>query len=264
MSSLIQFPFQRLQYAGKANPRYVSDVVAADQIALDAITAISGLGASDFAIFSGLEFIDTISGSNYYTAGVFYLNGTWYYQPSDFNENLYLAPNVTGIMPYIFSDAVSRNIYQVNYSQSSASPSGNTPQFTGDMNAYRMDIKTIFERLVITQTATTLVNIQTSSLPSSLVLTFPYDQAQFFAAAPVDCTITFDFTGAIPGTVIRLKWTYGSGRTLTVTGTGGQTILKDGGDITAVASNINVMYFLYAGKNSAGNDEVSYSISQPS
>lgn len=262
MSSLIQFPFIRQSRALIDNPLYIQDITAADQQILDAITAIAGLGPSDFAIFGGLTYVVAVSGPNYYLPGTFYLNGTWYYMPADFDEGLYLAPNVTGIMPYTFSDAITADIYDVNYAQQSASPSGNTPLFSGNMNQYRLDLKTLLAEIVVLQTATILQNVQIASMGTSYVATFTNDKAVFFATAPSNCVITFNFTGAIPGTILRLKFTFGSGTTLTITAGAGQTILKESGDLSNCQNNTNLLTMLYAGLNEFGLPEVSYVLSQ--
>lgn len=262
MSSLIQFPFVRQSRALIDNPLYIQDVTAADQQTQDAITAIAGLGPTDFAIFGGLTYEIAVSGSNYYLPGTFYLNGVWYYMPVDFDEGLYLAPNVTGIMPYTFSDAVTAPIYDVNYAQQSASPTGNTPLFSGNMNQYRMDSKTVNAILTMLQLRVTLQNVQTPSLGTAYTVTFTNDKAVFFASAPSNCNFTFDFTGAVAGTIVRLKWTFGAGQSITITAGIGQTILKESGDLTNVQNNINLLTFLYAGLNELGLPEVSYVLSQ--
>jgi len=243
---------------------YSQDVVAANQEVLDAITALAGLGATDFAIFGGLTHEIAISGSNYYLPGFFYLNGNWYYMSDDFDEGFYLAPDVTGIMDYTYEDSVIRPEYNVNYAQTSTSPTGNTPIFSGNMNAYRLDLRSIFSSITTIQTTVALQNVQIPTLPTSYVITFTNDQAIFFAAASSNCAFTFSFVGAVPGTVVRIKWTYSGSASITITAGASQTILKESGDLTAVGTNTNLLTMLYAGKNSIGYDEVSYVLSQTS
>lgn len=253
-------PFKRLQYAGVNNPRYVSDVVAANELVLDMVQNICGLGATDFAIFAGLVF--TPGTPNTFTPGIFFLNGAWYYMPTTFNEGLYLAPNIQPIMPVAFTDTVTRNIYQVNYGQSTGTISGSSPVFSGNMNAYRLDLKSMGINISALQLATKLQNVQISALPASYIVTFTNDQAVFFASATVDSTITFDFTNAVPGTNIYFKWTFGAGLTLTIVAPGGSIAYLQSGDLSRVASAVNILSFLYAGKNESGDDEVSYTLSQ--
>jgi hypothetical protein len=267
MASLIQFPFIRQSRALIDNPLYIQDITAANQQILDAITACAGLGTTDFAIVGGLVY--TSGTPNFYTPGFFYLNGTWYYIASNFNEGQYLTPNITGIMPYTFNDAVVADIYDVNYATTSGSPTGNTPLFSGNMNQYRIDNKTLLATLVsqqaeITalQSATALHNVQIPSMGTSYVATFTQDQAVFFASAPSNCTITFNFAGAVPGVIQRLKFTFGSGITLTITAGAGQTILKESGQLSNAQNNTNLLTMIYAGINELGLPEVSYVLSQ--
>lgn len=259
MSSVLQFPFVRLQYPAIDNPMYVTDVVCADQQTLDAITAVCGLGPTDFAILSGLEYTVAISGPNYYTPGVFYFNGVWYYQPFEVNENDYLKANITPIMPYTFSDSVIRNTYQLNFAQSTTSPTGATPQFTGDMNAYRISNQYLADQIKILQ----LTVIEEASLPASYVVTFEKDKSIFFASATFDTNFSFDFTGAVPGTVVRIKFTMGAGINATASSSAGQTILLESGDFGLTTSNINLLTILYAGVNESGNHEASLVLTQP-
>lgn len=263
MSSLIQFPFVRLSRALIDNPLYIQDITAADQQILDAITAIAGLGPNDFYIFGGLTYQVAVSGPNYYLPGTFYLKGTWYYMPSDFDEGLYLAPDITGIMPYTFSDAVTDPIYDVNYAQQSTSPTGNTPLFTGNMNQYRLDLKSILNQISILQLATALQNVQIATLPASYTVTFTNDMAIFFAAAGVNTTIGFSFIGAIPGTVVTLKWTFLSTQTLSIPDTAGQTHLFESGTLSNASNNINTLTMLYVGINEQNLPEVRIVLSQP-
>jgi hypothetical protein len=262
MADLVQFPFLRSQYAGHENPLYVSDFVAANQAVLTGLASLAGLGPSDFAIFYGLAYTPG-SPSGSYGPGVFYLNGTFYYMATTFNEGLYLAPNPQGYLSVAFpDDSVSRTIYEVQYALSTNTSAGATPQFEGNMNAYRLDLKSMGANIQQLLTKTTLTIVQLASLPATQVIEFDKDYSIFCAAAPVDTAITFDFTNAVPGSVCRLKFTYGSGRTLSVTTPAGSAIKLDSGDPTRAASSTNVMYFLYAGPNESSNNEVSYTISQ--
>lgn len=259
----IQWPFVRLEYAGIGNPRYVSDIVAANQAVLDGLAAMAGLGATDFAIFSGLKFV---TGSpNTYTAGVFFLNGTWYFQPTSFNEALYLKANITPIMSKPFNDTVSRNIYQVQNGVSTNVATGATPQFIGNMNQYRLDLKSMGANILLLIANTTL-NVITAGAQVTMgalyTVNFKVDQSIFVTSATVSSTITFDFTNAVPGTVVRLQWTWGASLTLAVSQPAGSLVFLDSGDITRAASSTNVMYFAYVGKDASGNNVVSYTISQ--
>lgn len=261
MSSLIQNPFTRNAYAAIDNPMYVQDITAANQLVLDQITGIAGLGNSDFAIFSGLVHTEAISGSDFYTPGIFFLNGVWYYQPDAFDEGEFLSPHITGIMPYTFTDSVERPLYDVNYSV--AGNTGTSPAFTGSMNQYRLDLKSIAANVTILQLAVALENVQQPTLGSTFSVTFTNDKAIFFASATVNTNISFDLTGAIPGTVISLEWTFASTETLTVTQGSGQKVWKESGLLSLVANNTNIMTIIYVGLNASGLQEIRYVLSQP-
>jgi hypothetical protein len=210
--------------------------------------------ASLFYVFWGC--VNTGSGLNYIiSAGAIYNNG-----------ELFLVDAVTftaaagqlavgaitttfystNADPVTFSDAISRNVHQIRKivfaSGSSGSRDVDFPNLVGAPNV--------------------LLNDQQATLNASYVAKFTQDRAVFFASATVNTTITFDFTNAVPGVVVRLKWTFGAGLTLTVTQGTGQTVIKDGGDATQVANANNLFYAVYLGKNAAGNDEISYTLKQ--
>ena len=101
-----------------------------------------------------------------------------------------------------------------------------------------------------------------STLPSNYTINFKQDQSIYFASATVSSTMTFDFTNAVPGTVVRLRWTFGSGLTLNINTPSGATVIKDSGNLSAVAGANNLLYCIYLGLNAAGNNEVSYTLKQ--
>jgi hypothetical protein len=156
--SLIQWPFKRKEYPGLGNPRFVSDIVAANEATIDAMKAITGLGSVDFAIITGLDFTPG-SPNGTYSAGVFYLNDNFYYIGAPFGEGLYLAPNPTDVMPQPFSDGNSRLTYTLLGGISTSNPTGATPLFSGDMNAYRIGLKSAKNSILAIQaTIATLGN----------------------------------------------------------------------------------------------------------
>ena len=146
--SLIQWPFKRKEYTGIANPRYVSDVVSANEAIIDAIQSISGLSNPGFAIISGLVY-DPVGLT--YSTGIFYLNGAFYYSPAAFAVNLYLTGSTVDINSSPFPDSTSRPIYTTFVGGTSSSPTGASPQFTGNMNQYRIDLSTIKTNLTAVQ-----------------------------------------------------------------------------------------------------------------
>lgn len=261
--SLLQFPALRQQYSSIDNPLYVSDIVQANQAMLDAITAIAGLGASDFAIFGDLQYIEAISGPNYYTPGIFYLNGVWYYQPEAFDENEYLEPNITGELPYTFEDATIRDLYDINFGQAVGSSSPSTsPEFSGNMNAYRLDLKTISNQVNTLILQTTLQVIKPGAFTGTVTINFRNDQSIFYNGSSGDVFIAFDMTNAVPGTVVTMMFTFGAGQSVTISGAAGTVWYLESGTLSSAASNVNTMYFVYVGVDITDLQQIRYNISQ--
>ena len=141
--SILQFPVIRKQYAGLENPLFVSDLLVANQVATDAVIAGLGLQATDFAIITGLQYITGTP--NTYTAGIIYYNGSFYYVANSFAEGQSLLPTTTDTLPKAFGDSVVRNIYTLY--QAAPDAAGVTPVFSGNMNAYRIDNKTLLAKI---------------------------------------------------------------------------------------------------------------------
>lgn len=160
--------------------------------------------------------------------------------------NIVVTQYPTNADPVTFTDGVARNVHNIRKIVFSVAASGSGIFDFGNMR----------------QTAIGLKNDQQATLPTSYTVTFEQDRVVFFAAASASATITFDFTNAVPGTVIRLKWTFGAALTLTINQPTGSTVIKDSGNLAAVASANNLLYLVYIGKNGAGNDEVSYTLKQ--
>lgn len=148
--SLLPWPFSRKQYPGVDNPRFVSDIVAANQATIDAMKALTGLAELDFSIITGLDFTPG-SPNGTYSPGIFYFNGLFYHMGGSFGEGLYLAPNPTDWMPQPFGDGISRLTYTLFNSISTSNPSGATPLFSGDMNGYRIGLKSIKANIISMQ-----------------------------------------------------------------------------------------------------------------
>lgn len=149
LNALITFPFKRKQYAGINNPRFVGDVVASNEAVLDGLQAITGLGNTDFAIITGLDYS---IGSLSYSGGIFFLNGNFYVIQNGFIEGNYLTASPTDFMPQAFQDGVSRPIYTVQFGATSNVSAGNSPLFTGNMNAYRIGLKYTQSAVIALQT----------------------------------------------------------------------------------------------------------------
>lgn len=195
---------------------------------------------------SGTSYIIS-AGAIYYNGEVYLVDAVSFTSASGQTAVLsFVTTNyTTNADPVTFTDGVAHNVHTI---QKIAIASGVSGSGVCD-----------FANLL---TPLALVNDQQATLPASYTVTFKQDKAVFFAAASVDSNITFDFTNAVPGTVVRLKWTYGSGRTLSITAPSGCTVIKDGGNLSAVASANNLLYCIFLGKNESGNNEVSYTLKQ--
>lgn len=139
--SLFQFPSIRKSYAGLQNPLFSSDLVAAGQTVYDGLIASLGLQPTDFAIITGLVY--TTGTPNTYTTGVIYFNGGFYYVGASFAEGQYLLPTTTDTNPETFGDSISRNTYTLFQANPTSTPTWATPAFAGNMNAYRIDNRTL-------------------------------------------------------------------------------------------------------------------------
>ena len=188
------------------------------------------------------------------TAGAIYYNGEVFLVDA-FNLNVSQAA-VAGIAtsyyqtnadPVTFTDGVQRNVHEVRKIVFTNAASGSG----------------LFDFNNMVNTTIPLKNVQVASLPSTYTVKFDQDQSIFFADATVNAALNFDFTNAVPGTVVRMKWIFGAGRTLTITQPNDGVVLQDSGNLANVANNINVIYFLYAGLNATGVHEVSYTLKQP-
>ena len=188
------------------------------------------------------------------SAGAIYYSGEVYLvDATTFNAGALVAVGnivttnfVTNADPVLFTDNVSRSVHQIRKIVFTAGTSGSG----------------ICDFSNALQSPLVLVNDQQATLPASYTVFFKQDKATFFASAPNNTTITFDFTNAVAGTVVRLKWTYGAAKTLTINTPAGSTIIRDSGNLAAVASANNLLYCIYLGKNESGNDEVSYTLKQ--
>jgi len=200
--------------------------------------------------------VNTGSGLNYsISSGAIFYNGEVYLVPAvTFTAsagqvaiaNIVITQYTTNADPVLFTDGVSRNVHNIRSINFTAGVSG----------------AGVFDFTQIVQTVVGLKNDIQASLPASYTVTFEQDRASFFSSATSDVTINFDFTNAVPGVVVRMKWTFGAGLTLTVNTPSGSTIIRDSGNLAAVASANNLLYLIYLGKNEIGNDEVSYTLKQ--
>ena len=138
MSVELQFPNVRKQYTGVANPLFVSDISNLTENLLIAMANVLGLGPTDFAIISGMEYN---SGAGTYAVGIVYMSGVFYYSNAVLTEGKYLQPSLTNALSKTFPDTVARYIYQVNNAVTSNTlvTGGSPVPFTGNMDIYRLN-----------------------------------------------------------------------------------------------------------------------------
>lgn len=226
----------------------------------EALTAIANnlLGAKSDStsvfILSGCSLTGT--GPYAISAGAVYYNGEVYLADATSGITLSGGQVIVGSLvttqyldnadPVLFTDGNARNVNNITKMVFAAGTSGSGVVDFTNLKVCGLGLKSELG----------------GTLGSSYVVKFDQDKNVDFTTASVSSTITFDFTNAVKGCVVRLKFSWGSGLTLTVTAGSGQTVVLDSGDLTKCASNTNTLYFLYVGKNAAGNDEVSYSVNQ--
>jgi hypothetical protein len=151
----------------------------------------------------------------------------------------------TNADPVTFTDGVARNIHEIRKITFTNAASGSG----------------VFDFNDMVPTPNAFVNEQNATAPGTYTVKFDRDKAVFFGNSPAALTVTFDFTNAVPGTVVRMKFTLGA-TGLTMTQPSGCTLIKDSGTISSATSATSLLYILYCGKNTAGNDEVSYVLKQ--
>jgi len=200
--------------------------------------------------------VNTGSGLNYVipAGGIFYNDEIYLVDATTFTAssgnvavaNIGISQYTSNADPVTFTDGISRNVHNVRKIIFSDGTSGSG----------------IFDFTALKTTGVGLKNDVEATLPSSYTVTFEQNKAVFFTSATVSTTITFDFTSAVPGTVVRLKWSYGSSLSLTINTPTGSSIIKDSGVLANVSPANNLLYIIYLGKNELGNNEVSYTLKQ--
>ncbi len=202
------FPTVRKYYPGIDNPLFLGDITTADNSVIDALKSVTGLVSGDFAIVSGLDYV--LGTPNTYTPGIIYWNGDFFYSDTDLTEGLYLTTSYVDVLLETFNDATARNIYINQVATSTSTSTGNTPLFTGDMDAYRINNKfmrlQIANILAITSTLGTAAFADLGTgIGEILTADQTYTQAQVNALlltrAPscIGCVVTvYDFDGTFP------------------------------------------------------------------
>ena len=200
--------------------------------------------------------VNSGSGLNYsISAGAIWYNGEVFLVPAaSFTAasgqvavgNFQTTFNGTNADPVLFTDGQSRNVHQIRQLVFAAGTSG-----TGAVDFSKLQ-----------EVRLSLQNVQINPLPSTYTLTFEQSKTIFAKNPGSSLAVYFDFTGAIPGNCIRLKFTAGSGFILTVNAGANQTVIKDSGNLSSAANAGNLLYAIYLGKNEQGYDEVSYTLKQ--
>lgn len=204
-------------------------------------------------ILFGVINTGTVSAMNVTAGAIFYAGEVYLVDAFSLNVTQAAVSSVqtsyfqTNADPVTFTDGVQRNVHEVRKLIFTDGASGSGLFDFGNM----------------VNTLLPLKNTQQATLPATYTVRFDQDQAVFFADALVNATLQFDFTNAVAGTVVRLKWIFGSGRTLTIQQPANGIVLQDSGNLANVANNVNVIYFLYAGLNASAVHEVSYTLKQP-
>lgn len=137
--SLFQFPFKRKTYAGINNPRFVSDIQAANEGMLDGLLNVAGLtGSTAFALFWGFNYTPGAPGT--YGPGLCVINGSFYLSTGAITEGQALMASPQDIELQPFTDGTPRNIYTALYAAVLNGPvAGSSPAFGGNMNGFRLD-----------------------------------------------------------------------------------------------------------------------------
>ena len=189
------------------------------------------------------------AGAVYYYGEVFLVDATTFTTASGQTAvaNVVISYNNTNADPVTFTDGNNHNVHQIRKMVISSGVSGSTIADFSNFLQTRID----------------LAQVVVPSMPSNYTVTFDQDRSIYVASAPNSFTINLDFTNANPGAVVRMKWTFGAGLTVAINGPVGTTaIINDSGNLASAASNRNILYLLYCGKNENGYDEVSYTIKQ--
>jgi hypothetical protein len=153
--------------------------------------------------------------------------------------------NADGVL---FTDGITRNVHNIRQIVFAAAASGSGI--------------TDFDNLLVC--GVNVANEQNNTLSPGGNYTVKFNQQKdvFLGTITGNLTIDFDLTNAIPGCVVTIEFTVSG--TLTVTAGSGNTLRLDSGDLTEVTGNYTSVYFLFKGLNSAGNQQINYTVNQPS
>lgn len=196
---------------------------------------------------SGLTYIIS-SGAVFYNGEIFLITATSFVasagQVAVGNIDTAFATSAIGD-PVQFTDGSTHNVLQIRTMALSAATSGSgLADFT---NWLRLNPVACNSNVA-------------AAFGSGYTVNFRQDQSVFFTTGLTSGagTIAWDFQGAIPGTVVRLKIVASAGTSCSVATPAGSVIINESGTITG--NKTNIFYACYMGKNDGGNDEVSYKV----
>lgn len=139
MENLLPWPCQRVTYPGIDNPMYDQDIEALTGMLLQAVQASLGIDVGDFFIVSDCIYNP---GTNQYSSGIVFMNGSFYAVTGPFPAGSFLIPSTVNVLTVNFDDGQARPIYQEQVSIiAQAAGAGGSPQFVGNMNQYRIGNK---------------------------------------------------------------------------------------------------------------------------
>ena len=151
---------------------------------------------------------------------------------------------VTNADPVLFTNGNTYNVHNIRKIQIAAGLAGSGV----------CDYSAFLETCYIVKSETV------ANLGAAYTVKFDQDRAIFFSAATVNNTISFDLTRAVPGVVVRLKFAMGAGVSLTIASQAGITPIIEGLPLASATNANSVLYFMYLGKNAAGNDEIAVNL----
>lgn len=199
---------------------------------------------------SGLTYIIT-AGAVFYAGEVYLIDAVSFVSPGGQVAvgNIVTTFDTTAVIgdPIQFTDGSSHNVLQIRkvVISSAVTGTGGLPDFANWIYAASPSMN---RQLIAAFGTTQTIN-------------FRQDQSIFFTAglaASATGAIVWDFTGAIPGTVVDIKLVAGSGITFSFGTPAGSSVYNLGGAVTS--SKTNLITATYVGINEAGNFEVHYSV----
>lgn len=224
INTIIDFPNERIEFAGEDNPVFVTDTLNATESIITAMDNICGFPASGFRILSGF-----VLSAGVWSAGVFWLDGKFYFAKNGVTAGNVLRPNIDGQFSKLFGDANSRYTYTVYLATDEASPTtGDSPVFgaTADsMDSYRMTLeiaKTYIDRSKI---STALTDISPSTFPQTIA-SATYDRSIYIVGNRISIWIGTTKIGEVGQYTSTVCVLLPAGETLEIKDTGSGVLVQ--------------------------------------